>query len=178
MPSRRDFLTTMAAGLTVSALADRWAAAHPRDYRGLLLQARASMLAGQSTVGLERARAALALAPDSLETHEMLGRVYQNQHRWVEAESLWSAAARRFPDETGIGLQVSFCREQRGDLAGAERAVRDVLQREPEDAEALNTLGYLLADHNRELHEAERLIEEARQCGEELRSLFDKAESR
>ena len=27
MPSRRDFLTTMAAGLTVSALADRWAMA-------------------------------------------------------------------------------------------------------------------------------------------------------
>ena len=25
MPSRRDFLTTMAAGLTASALADRWA---------------------------------------------------------------------------------------------------------------------------------------------------------
>ena len=28
MPSRRDFLTTMAAGLTVSALADRWATAY------------------------------------------------------------------------------------------------------------------------------------------------------
>ena len=27
MPSRRDFLTTLAAGLTASALADRWAMA-------------------------------------------------------------------------------------------------------------------------------------------------------
>ena len=143
------------------ALADRWAAAHPGDYRGSMLGARAALLAGQNAEALTRARAALALAPDSLDARELLARVYQSQRRWAAAESIWTAAARRFPDNSTVPLQLAYAREQLGDLAGAERAVRDLLKREPDNSEALNSLGYLLADHHRNLEEAERLIARA-----------------
>ena len=60
-----------------------------------------------------------------------------------------------------MGLDLAYCREQAGDLSGAEQAARDVLHVEPEDPRALNFLGYLLADHNLKLDEAETLIRKA-----------------
>ena len=56
---------------------------------------------------------------------------------------------------------LAACREKPGDLAGAEAAVRDVLRREPDNPTALNVLGYLWADHNRNLGQAVELIARA-----------------
>jgi Flp pilus assembly protein TadD len=143
------------------ALATRWAGAHPGDYRGEMLEARALLLAKQYPGALDHARAAESLAPDSVETHALLGSVYQSAERWAEAESVWSAATKRFPTDTRLPLQLSYCREKLGDLAGAERPLRELLARDADNAEALNSLGYLMADHKRNLAEAERLIRRA-----------------
>ena len=59
------------------------------------------------------------------------------------------------------GLQLAYCRERLGDVEGAVSAVREVLARDPENGSALNTLGYLFADHNRDLAEAEDLVARA-----------------
>ena len=143
------------------ALANRWAAAHPGDYRGELLVARALLQAKQNPQAIEHARTAVGMAPDSVETHALLGSVYQSAERWAEAESVWSAAYKRFPTESRLPLQLSFCREKLGDIAGAERPLRELLARDPDNAEALNSLGYLMADHARNLNEAERMIRRA-----------------
>jgi Flp pilus assembly protein TadD len=143
------------------SLATRWAQAHPGDVRGEMLEARALVLTKQYPGALEHARAAVGLAPDSVETHTLLGSVYQSAERWAEAESVWSAANKRFPTDSRLPLQLSYCREKLGDLPGAERPLRELLSREPDNAEALNSLGYLMADHNRNLSEAEKLIRRA-----------------
>jgi tetratricopeptide (TPR) repeat protein len=57
-----------------------------------------------------------------------------------------------------VAFDLAACRETLGDLAGAEAAVRDVLRREPDHPTALNFLGYLWADHDRNLDEAVELI--------------------
>lgn len=144
-----------------AALATRWAAAHPGDYHGEMLQARALLLAKQQSAAIQHARAAVSLAPDSVETHALLGSAYQSAQRWAEAESVWSVASRRFPEDTRLPLQLSYCREQLGDLEGAERPLRELLARDPDNAEALNSLGYLMADHNKNLAEAEKMIRRA-----------------
>jgi tetratricopeptide (TPR) repeat protein len=146
---------------TALALADRWAAAHPGDVNGQLLRARAACFSGDHAEGIARARLAVKMAPDSLTTHEFLGRLLQSEKRWAEAESVWTQAAARFSQNAGFRLQLSFCREQLGNLDGAQSVVRELLDREPDNAEALNSLGYMLADHNRDLAEAERLIRRA-----------------
>jgi tetratricopeptide (TPR) repeat protein len=143
------------------ALADRWAAAHPADYRGAMLRARAALLANKGPLAIEQGRRAVLLAPDSLETHELLGRIYQHEKKWGQAESLWTAVMRRFPDDSGAVLELSYCREQLGDIDGALRAIRGLLERDADNVEAMNSLGYLLADHGRDLDEAERLIRRA-----------------
>ncbi|MBI5710976.1 MAG: tetratricopeptide repeat protein [Candidatus Eisenbacteria bacterium] len=139
-------------------LADRWAAAHPGDYRGAMLVARARLLAGEPDAAAEAARRAVALAPDSLAPRALVARVYQSRRRYAEAAEAWEGVVSRFPGNSAMALDLAFCREQLGDMKRAEEAVRDVLRREPDNAPALNFLGYLFADHGSHLEEAERLI--------------------
>lgn len=51
--------------------------------------------------------------------------------------------------------------ERAGRLGDAERALRGVLAKDPQDANALNSLGYLLADHGQRLDEAVDLVQRA-----------------
>ena len=51
--------------------------------------------------------------------------------------------------------------ERAGRLPDAERALRGVLAKDPQDANALNSLGYMLADHGQRLDEAINLVQQA-----------------
>jgi tetratricopeptide (TPR) repeat protein len=142
-------------------MAESWARAHPDDYRGDMVVAQASAMERRMDAAIEHARRAIGTVPDSLGPRVMLGRLFQGEKRYAEAEAVWAEAMARFPRVSGLGLDLAYCREQRGNLDGAESAARDVLKREPENPTALNFLGYLLADHNRRLEEAEELIRRA-----------------
>ena len=148
-------------GRDALALAQSWADAHGGDYRGEMLVAQAAAADQQLDVAIEHARLAVSAVPDSLGPRVLLGRLFQSGKRYAEAEPVWAAAVGRFPLVAGLGLDLAFCREQLGDVDGSESAVRDVLKHEPENPAALNFLGYLLADHNRKLQEAEALIRRA-----------------
>ena len=68
------------------------------------------------------------------------------------------AAARRLRaaapnDPRGLYVLAQVL-EQRKDFDGAERALREILERDPEDATALNYLGYMLAERGQRLDEA------------------------
>ncbi len=51
--------------------------------------------------------------------------------------------------------------ERAGDMDSAERDLATLVEQDPENATALNALGYMLADHNRDLARARDLIERA-----------------
>lgn len=138
--------------------ADAWAARHPGGLHGAMLAAQARSLAGRDDEAVAAARRVVSLAPDSLAPNALLAGILQSRKRYAEAESVWMEVQRRFPDRAHVGLEIAFCREQHGDLEGAVSAARDALAGDPEDAEALNFLGYLFADHDRDLSEAESLI--------------------
>ena len=53
------------------------------------------------------------------------------------------------------------CSRRAGRVADAEHALRDVLAKDPQDANALNSLGYMLADHGQRLDEAIDLVQRA-----------------
>lgn len=142
-------------------IADDWAAKHPGHVAGPLLAVRAWSAAGQPDTAIARARRAVAIAPDSLETRRLLARTLQEAGRFVEAEREWRTLHEKLPGEPGILLDLGGCRERAGDIDGAVAAGREALKLAPDWAPALNYLGYVLADHNRELAEARRLIERA-----------------
>lgn len=144
-----------------AAMARAWAAAHPADARGPLLAMRAHLLAGAHPAAIASAREAVLMAPDSLGPRLALGRLLQSLKRFSSAESVWTETVARFPGHTAIELDAAYCREQLGDIEGSEEMARGVLARRPDDPTVLNFLGYLLADHDRKLDEAESLIRRA-----------------
>jgi len=141
--------------------AERWLKENPDELRALLLAARARELNGDLEIATAHLEAAVAQAPDSIAPRVLLARVHETSNKLAASEAVWEEAVARFPGHDGLAFDLAMCREKMGDLAGAEAAVRDVLAREPDNATALNFLGYLFADHNRNLDEAVDLIRRA-----------------
>ena len=148
-------------GREATRLAETWRLAHPGDARGALLSARAYGSAGLADSALVRVRLAVAASPDSLEPRRLMARLLQDAGRFEDAEREWMAIRDRSPGDAAVLLDLGFCRERAGDLEGALQAGRDALRVSPNSAPALNFLGYMLADHDRELPQARRLIERA-----------------
>ena len=91
----------------------------------------------------------------------MLARTLQGVGRYGEAEREWLTLREKLPGEPGVSLDLGGCRERAGNVDGAVTAGREALRIAPDWAPALNFVGYILADHRRELPEARRLIERA-----------------
>ncbi len=142
-------------------LGRRWAASNRDDPRSRLIAARAYALTGQLDSAAAVARREIAAAPDSTEPRRLLARILQDQKRWGDAIAEWRLVQARVPGDPAILLDLGICLEQSGDVDGAERAGREALAHAPDAAPLLNFLGYLLADHDRQLPEAESLVRRA-----------------
>lgn len=142
-------------------VADAWAARRPEDPDGVSLAARARALAGEYDSAAVFARRAVALQPDSLDARRLLARIYQDARRWPEAIAAWREARALAPRNPLVMLDLGFCLEQSGDLDGAIALGREALEHAPDFPGALNFLGYVLADNNRELPQALALIRKA-----------------
>ncbi len=143
------------------AVAARYARRHPGEVRSAMLQARVEALSGAVDPAVAGLARVVAQHPDSLAPRLMLARVLQENRRFPEAAKVWEEVRARFPGFTGAAFELARCREEMGQLEGAQQAVRDVLEREPENPVALNFLGYLLADHGLDLERAHDLIQRA-----------------
>jgi len=148
-------------GREAARMADEWVELHPTHPAGTLLAVRAWNAAGVPDSAVVRARRGVALAPDSVGPRRLLARTLQDARRYREAEVEWRALAKLMPEEPGVWLELAGCRERGGDVDGAIAAAREAMRMAPEWAPAWNVLGYILADHNRELPEARRLLEKA-----------------
>jgi tetratricopeptide (TPR) repeat protein len=67
----------------------------------------------------------------------------------------------RVPEEPNFVYQYAQLLEENGRVADAERALRALLSRDPKDANALNSLGYMFADRGERLDEAVSLLQQA-----------------
>jgi tetratricopeptide (TPR) repeat protein len=148
-------------GRSAVKVADAWASARPGNPQGLSLSARARALAGDYDSAAVYARRLVEATPDSLDSRRLLARVYQDARRWPEAVAAWRAARELAPRDPLLMLDMGFCLEQSGDVAGAIDLGREALSRAPDYPGALNFLGYLLADNGRDLDEALGLITRA-----------------
>ena len=165
LSARLGVLARHGRGRAAVTEADRWVAAHPDDVRARLIAARAREMAGDLPAAIDQLRLAVAAAPDSLVPRVLLAQAYDRAGRPRDAEPVWAESQRRFPGLSSVSLDLALCREKLGNLEGAEVAVRDVLAHEPDNPVALNFLGYLFADHDRNLDEAVRLILKALALG-------------
>jgi tetratricopeptide (TPR) repeat protein len=102
------------------------------DYEEYLYLSSLLASAGRGTEAVEAARKALALVPAA------------------DSERANNAL-----------LMVSSAQERAGDTKGSEATLRQILAKEPDNATALNNLGYFLVERGDRLDEAIRMIERA-----------------
>ncbi len=77
------------------------------------------------------------------------------------AMQLINSALEQFELDTSLLYTRAILAERLGDPAGLESDLELILQHEPDNAMALNALGYTLADRNERLDEALQMIEQA-----------------
>jgi tetratricopeptide (TPR) repeat protein len=116
---------------------------------------------------LEGARAALArlrLEADELAVEESWlaeARILREAGSRDQAFHLLEEAVEQLPDSIAILYTRALLAAELGWIDVAERDLREVIAMEPENAAALNALGYTLADQTERYDEAEALIRQA-----------------
>ena len=90
-----------------------------------------------------------------------LASFYSEYRQLEDAVELLVTAQQRFPEDNSIRFQLGAAFEQNERFVDAERAFRELLDRDPEHAPTLNYLGYMLADKGERLAESVTLIERA-----------------
>ena len=119
---------------------------------------------GQPDAGLQQVKAQLKGTPEDREVYITLAQMYSRLKRWPEAEEALDKAERLStkPDDKQY---VDFLRgstyERQKKYEQAEEMFRKVLVSDPQNATALNYLGYMLADRSTKLDEALNFIKKA-----------------
>ena len=100
---------------------------------------------------------------------ETLANNDKTQSAWLVLQN----AIKQNPDDLNLLYTRSMLAEKRNDLAQMEKDLRAILAREPNNAMALNALGYTLSDRTTRFDEARVLIERAHQLNPEDPAVLD-----
>jgi tetratricopeptide (TPR) repeat protein len=94
--------------------------------------------------------------------YEVDAELYMDEQQYAQAERAFSRALQVTPDDPALLYGRGLAYASAGETDQAVTDFRHLLQLKPDDTDASNALGYTLADANRDLPEAQRLIEQAR----------------
>ena len=90
-----------------------------------------------------------------------LGVCHQAMGEGSQAEEAYRKAINADPDEIQPTLHLAAMLHSQGDLERAEEVLQEAFERHPDNADLLNSLGYLYADWGVHLEEAVKLVERA-----------------
>ncbi len=79
----------------------------------------------------------------------------------ARAVSVLEAAKQHDPTDVALQIDLASAYEHAGQLDRAETLLRGIITKDPDEADALNVLGYMLADHGKKLDDAVSLIKRA-----------------
>jgi len=77
------------------------------------------------------------------------------------AITVLEAALKRDPTDSALQFGLAAAYDRNAQIDDAERAFRALIAKEPDNADALNYLGYMLAEHDKKLDEAVELVKRA-----------------
>lgn len=115
------------------------------NWRDAVERGHAARREGRPEEALAQYRLALALAPDSAETHGVFGLMLLEMDRVAEAASHIERAAVLAPSLPAAQMNLAELHARRGDLAGALAIVEALAVRSPHDASVLAKQGELEA---------------------------------
>jgi tetratricopeptide (TPR) repeat protein len=135
-------------------------AENPDELRFARLEAQALRQSGKAdeAVGVLQAFAKKQDKPDA---YVALAQIYSDTKRGADAVKVLQEAQAKFPGDTTIGFELGAVLDKQKKFADAEAAFRQVLQKEPDNAPALNYIGYMLAERGERLNESVDLLKKA-----------------
>lgn len=104
---------------------------------------------------------------------DALAALYQRQGRLADAITLLSRALAKRPRDETLLYTLGAAYERSGDVRRSLEKMRAVLDVNPENALALNFIGYTLADRGMDLEEAERMVNRALQLRPDSGAILD-----
>ena len=93
--------------------------------------------------------------------------------RYDEAIAAYKEAVSATPDDTSVMFQFGAALDRAGRRPDAQKIFRDLIAKDPDDANALNYLGYMLAEQGASLDEAVTLIQRALKVDPDNASYLD-----
>jgi tetratricopeptide (TPR) repeat protein len=145
------------------AVARRARSGRPADQNLRRLEAEALRQAGRGDEGARLLSDALAQNPDDVSAYGALAEFDAQRGLYDAALGVLARAAEKFPGDITIVFQTGSVLERQKKFDAAERRFREVLAKDPMHAQALNYLGYMLADRGERLDEAVGYIRRALQ---------------
>ncbi len=101
------------------------------------------------------------LQPENRENWLLEARICSYKKQYGKAYSVLEQAVAKWPTDTGILFSLGIVQDSMKRTAEAMETMEKVIRIEPKHADALNYIGYTLADENRELDRALSLITKA-----------------
>jgi tetratricopeptide (TPR) repeat protein len=146
---------------------------HPNDLRLTRLQARALRLSGKTDQGIAVLEEAVKNHSGEPMAYISLAQIYADADRGAQAVRVLQDAQAKFPAVDAISFELGAVYDKQKKFAEAESAFKEVLARNPENATALNYLGYMLAERGERLDESVGYLKKALAIEPENGSFLD-----
>ena len=146
---------------------------HPDDLRLLRVQARALRYSGKPEQGVAILEEALKKHADEPGAYVALAQAYGDADRGAQAVKILQDAQTKFPSDVAVTFELGAAFDKQKKFAESEATFRQLLSRDPENAAALNYLGYMLAERGERLDESVNFVKKALQLEPENGSFLD-----
>ena len=142
---------------------DKIPASSKSAVRGALLRTQLLAEAGRDAEALDSARMAAKANPDAAELVEVEVRLLARQKKMKQALDVAQNAIKRWPNNAEMFFLLGSLQDETGDKKAAFKTMEKLLALHPDNYQALNYVGYTLAEEDRDLDRALTLLMRANQ---------------
>ena len=129
-------------------------ATHPNDLRLARMESLALRRSGKVDQGLAILEEIVRTHSDDPEAVVALAQGYVDANRAPQAVKLLQDAQARFPSDASVALELGAVFDKQKKYSDAEAVLRQLIAKDPNNAIALNYLGYMLAERGERLGES------------------------
>jgi tetratricopeptide (TPR) repeat protein len=133
----------------------------PDDLRLASLESSALRRAGKVDQGIAAMEELFHRQQDDPDAYIAMAQVYADSNRGAQAVRVLQDAQAKFPTETGIVFELGTVLDRQKRFSESEAVFRQLISKEPDNAAALNYLGYMLAERGERLNESVDYIKRA-----------------
>ncbi len=141
--------------------------------RGEMLRVQLLTEAGRDAEALATVRKAAQANPDSSELVEIEVRLLARQKQMNQALETAQKAAKRWPNNAEVFFLLGSLQDETGDKKAAFKTMEQLLALHPDNYQALNYVGYTLAEENRDLDRAMTLLVRANEIAPNMSYIVD-----